>query len=398
MALEQSSLDVEVGLPGEVLHNVVRAASGQHGALALVDAGLVELDKLGEGGLVHAVDGGKLGDEKVEQRGAARDGAVLLARLGDASPRLGGHTQPLPHLCRGLLAATTTACQGGKSTDHNTCSGAGPLTTMHNTQLQPHTTRLLGDGEDLHQTLILQQIARGGRQAEEKVVLQLADAAAVTLDLRARVGCVCVWMGGWVGWGRERELSESMLVRARVREFERWWASLAPLPAPAETCTHTRARARRLPNPQHPHPHAHPPACTRPPATHLLQQRQALLLQLCFFLEHKPPQQLVLQPHPRDRKVHHRHARGELGREARRGEASGGVEAEGGVDVHLAVPQRDQQRAAWGGARGRGEAGRGAQRLLSCAGSQLQALCSSNSSGSSPPAHPPPPAPRPPAH
>ena len=51
---------------------------------------------------------------------------------------------------------------------------------MHNTQLQPHTTRLLGDGEDLHQTLILQQIARGGRQAEEKVVLQLADAAART--------------------------------------------------------------------------------------------------------------------------------------------------------------------------------------------------------------------------
>lgn len=66
--------------------------------------------------LVHAVHARELGDEEVEERGAAGHGAVLLTGVGDLAARLAGGQQPLVHLLLGGIV-------GGWARDRGRVSG-----------------------------------------------------------------------------------------------------------------------------------------------------------------------------------------------------------------------------------------------------------------------------------
>ena len=61
--------------------------------------------RLGEAGLIHAVDVGELRYEEVEELRAVCNRSVLLARLADAPLGLARARQLLIHLARGRLGA-----------------------------------------------------------------------------------------------------------------------------------------------------------------------------------------------------------------------------------------------------------------------------------------------------
>ena len=141
--------------------------------------------------LVHAVDARKLGDEEVEQRGAARHGPVLLARVVDLAPRLAGRLQPLVHLLRaGRSRGGRQARVGQRRWCERPVHSSQPCPPCAPPRPPARLRGLLGGGQDVDQLRVVQQVALGVGQPEQQVVLQLLDLALVALDLRAGRGWV----------------------------------------------------------------------------------------------------------------------------------------------------------------------------------------------------------------
>ena len=141
--LEEPALDVEEHRVGQVVYDVLDALARHHGLLRPVDAVVVELLELAQRRLVHAVDRRELGDEEVDERGAVRHGAELLAGLRDLLVRLTRDLQLRVDLLR----------------------------------------RLLGVGKHVDELRVVQQVALGVGQPVQQRLLQLLNVLLVVVHL-----------------------------------------------------------------------------------------------------------------------------------------------------------------------------------------------------------------------
>jgi len=102
--LKQTTLDVEVDLIRHVLNDVVDTLAGQRSLLTVVNGCLIQLVKLVERGLVHAVDHRKFSNEEVDQRCSVGNRPVLLTGFIDLLVGLTSTCETLIHLACCLLS------------------------------------------------------------------------------------------------------------------------------------------------------------------------------------------------------------------------------------------------------------------------------------------------------